>query len=98
MTNAPHFISAGMHGFLNVNTCEEFIAPKRKLTIQQRRESQEWIYYIAAEEIIWDYAPNLPDNVDRYTPNTFKQCMMPCVNCAYRYLVSSHIGIFGPRT
>ncbi|XP_053482810.1 coagulation factor V isoform X2 [Ictalurus furcatus] len=64
-------LEAGMHGFLNVNTCEEFIAPKRKLTIQQRRESQEWIYYIAAEEIIWDYAPNLPDNVDRDFRSTY---------------------------
>lgn len=69
MTNVPHFISAGMHGFLHINTCEKFTAPKRKLTIQQKRESQEWIYYIAAEEIIWDYAPNLPENMDRYTPN-----------------------------
>lgn len=72
MINVLHFISVGMHAFLNVNICEEFTAPKRKLTIQQKRESQEWIYYIAAEELIWDYAPNLPDNVDRYTPINIK--------------------------
>ncbi|KAI5621196.1 coagulation factor V precursor, partial [Silurus asotus] len=64
-------LEAGMHGFLTVNTCEEFTAPKRKLTMQQKRESQEWIYYIAAEEIIWDYAPNLPDNVDRNFRSTY---------------------------
>lgn len=60
-------ISAGMHGFLTIDTCEDFPAPKRKLTIQQSRESQEWTYYIAAEEIVWDYAPNMPENVDGYT-------------------------------
>uniref|UniRef100_A0AAR2K2P2 ferroxidase n=1 Tax=Pygocentrus nattereri TaxID=42514 RepID=A0AAR2K2P2_PYGNA len=57
-------LEAGMHGFLTINMCEEFTAPKREITIQQSRESQEWTYYIAAEEIIWDYAPNMPDNVD----------------------------------
>uniref|UniRef100_A0AAR2IL05 ferroxidase n=1 Tax=Pygocentrus nattereri TaxID=42514 RepID=A0AAR2IL05_PYGNA len=56
--------TSGMHGFLTINMCEEFTAPKREITIQQSRESQEWTYYIAAEEIIWDYAPNMPDNVD----------------------------------
>ncbi|MCI4378417.1 hypothetical protein PGIGA_G00215670 [Pangasianodon gigas] len=64
-------LEAGMHGFLQVNKCEEFTAPKRKLTIQQRRDSQVWIYYIAAEEIIWDYAPNLPENVDRNFRSTY---------------------------
>ncbi|XP_072541306.1 coagulation factor V [Salminus brasiliensis] len=57
-------LEAGMHGFLTVNMCEKFPAPKRQLTIQQSRESQEWTYYIAAEEVVWDYAPNMPDNVD----------------------------------
>uniref|UniRef100_A0A8K9Y6B3 ferroxidase n=1 Tax=Oncorhynchus mykiss TaxID=8022 RepID=A0A8K9Y6B3_ONCMY len=32
-----------------------FNPPKRKLTIKQKRESQEWTYYIAAEEVVWDY-------------------------------------------
>uniref|UniRef100_A0AAR2IT94 ferroxidase n=1 Tax=Pygocentrus nattereri TaxID=42514 RepID=A0AAR2IT94_PYGNA len=63
-------LEAGMHGFLTINMCEEFTAPKREITIQQSRESQEWTYYIAAEEIIWDYAPNMPDNVDGYTRQT----------------------------
>ncbi|MCJ8732523.1 hypothetical protein PDJAM_G00212510 [Pangasius djambal] len=64
-------LEAGMHGFLQVNKCEEFTAPKRKLTMQQRRDSQVWTYYIAAEEIIWDYAPNLPDNVDSNFRSTY---------------------------
>lgn len=58
------FSLAGLHGYLNIRTCEKFPAPKRRLTIQQREESQEWTYFIAAEEIIWDYAPNMPENMD----------------------------------
>ncbi|XP_066542296.1 coagulation factor V isoform X2 [Hoplias malabaricus] len=57
-------LEAGMHGFLTINVCEEFPPPKRKLTIQQSRESQEWTYYIAAEESVWDYAPNMPEKID----------------------------------
>ncbi|XP_077072743.1 coagulation factor V isoform X2 [Siphateles boraxobius] len=57
-------LEAGLHGYLIIRTCDEYTAPKRRLTIQQKQESQEWIYYIAAEEIIWDYAPNMPDNID----------------------------------
>ncbi|XP_012693029.2 coagulation factor V [Clupea harengus] len=57
-------LEAGMHGFLMVETCEGFSKPQRKLTIQQRRESQMWTYYIAAEEVIWDYTPNMPDYID----------------------------------
>uniref|UniRef100_A0A4W5KFQ9 ferroxidase n=1 Tax=Hucho hucho TaxID=62062 RepID=A0A4W5KFQ9_9TELE len=41
-----------------------FNPPKRKLTIKQKRESQEWTYYIAAEEVVWDYAPNMPEYID----------------------------------
>ncbi|XP_057192120.1 coagulation factor V isoform X2 [Triplophysa rosa] len=57
-------LEAGLHGYLNIRTCEKFPAPKRRLTIQEREESQEWTYFIAAEEIIWDYAPNMPENMD----------------------------------
>ncbi|ROL41994.1 Coagulation factor V [Anabarilius grahami] len=57
-------LEAGLHGYLNIRTCDEYTAPKRRLTIEQKQESQEWTYYIAAEEIIWDYAPNMPENID----------------------------------
>ncbi|XP_073711368.1 coagulation factor V [Misgurnus anguillicaudatus] len=57
-------LEAGLHGYLNIRTCEQFPAPKRRLTIQQKEESQEWTYYIAAEEVLWDYAPNMPENID----------------------------------
>ncbi|KAJ8253052.1 hypothetical protein GJAV_G00208600 [Gymnothorax javanicus] len=57
-------LEAGMHGYLNVKACDGIEAPVRRLTIQQRRQSQEWTYYIAAEEVVWDYAPNMPDYID----------------------------------
>uniref|UniRef100_A0A8C1F629 Coagulation factor V n=1 Tax=Cyprinus carpio carpio TaxID=630221 RepID=A0A8C1F629_CYPCA len=52
-------LEAGLHGYLNIKMCDEYTAPKRWLTIQQKQKSQECTYYIAAEEIIWDYAPNI---------------------------------------
>uniref|UniRef100_A0A4W6EAV3 ferroxidase n=1 Tax=Lates calcarifer TaxID=8187 RepID=A0A4W6EAV3_LATCA len=57
-------IEAGMQGFVEVKKCDEFKAPRRWMTVEQKRHSREWIYYIAAEEIVWDYAPNLPEHVD----------------------------------
>ncbi|TRY59321.1 hypothetical protein DNTS_033554 [Danionella cerebrum] len=57
-------MEAALHGYLNIRMCDEFQAPKRRLTIQQKEESQEWTYYIAAEELTWDYAPNMPENMD----------------------------------
>uniref|UniRef100_A0A674D025 ferroxidase n=1 Tax=Salmo trutta TaxID=8032 RepID=A0A674D025_SALTR len=57
-------LEAGMHGFVDVRSCEGFNPPKRKLTIKQKRESQEWTYYIAAEEVVWDYAPKMPEYID----------------------------------
>uniref|UniRef100_A0AAQ6INU1 F5/8 type C domain-containing protein n=1 Tax=Anabas testudineus TaxID=64144 RepID=A0AAQ6INU1_ANATE len=52
-------IEAGMHGFVDVKKCDGFEATRRKLTIEQKRQSREWKYYIAAEEIVWDYAPQI---------------------------------------
>ncbi|KAK1903337.1 Coagulation factor V, partial [Dissostichus eleginoides] len=57
-------MEVGMHGFLEVKMCDGFTAPNRRMTIEQKRHSKEWKYYIAAEEIIWDYAPSMPDYVD----------------------------------
>uniref|UniRef100_A0A8C1HZ00 Coagulation factor V n=1 Tax=Cyprinus carpio carpio TaxID=630221 RepID=A0A8C1HZ00_CYPCA len=65
--NLPYvdvIFAAGLHGYFNIKTCDEYTAPKRRLTIQQKQESQVWTYYIAAEEVIWDYAPNMPENMD----------------------------------
>ncbi|XP_040913559.1 coagulation factor V [Toxotes jaculatrix] len=57
-------IEAGMHGFVDVKKCDGFKAPLRQMTIEQRRQSREWTYYIAAEEIMWDYAPTMHEHVD----------------------------------
>ncbi|CAB1421067.1 unnamed protein product [Pleuronectes platessa] len=57
-------IEAGLHGFVDVKTCGGFEAPRRRLTHAQKKESREWIYFIAAEEVVWDYSPNLQPHVD----------------------------------
>ncbi|KAG7467807.1 coagulation factor V [Solea senegalensis] len=57
-------IEAGMHAFVDVKSCDDFEAPRRRMTIAQRRESRQWKYFIAAEEILWDYAPNMPEHID----------------------------------
>lgn len=53
-----------MHGFMDVKLCDGFKAPQRRMTIDQKRQSREWIYYIAAEEIVWDYAPDMHEHID----------------------------------
>ena len=60
------FPLAGLHGFVDVKYCAGFEAPNKRLTIQEKRESKEWKYYIAAEELLWNYAPNMPDSIDKY--------------------------------
>ncbi|KAG8000988.1 Coagulation factor V, partial [Nibea albiflora] len=57
-------LPAGMHGFVDVKKCDRFQAPRRRLSIAQKRQSTEWTYHIAAEEIVWDYAPNMPEHID----------------------------------
>ncbi|XP_045909140.1 coagulation factor V [Micropterus dolomieu] len=57
-------MEAGMHGFVDVKKCAGFDAPQRRMTIEQKRHSREWKYYIAAEEVVWDYAPEMHDYID----------------------------------
>ncbi|XP_033843090.1 coagulation factor V [Periophthalmus magnuspinnatus] len=57
-------MEAGMHGFFEVKNCPGFNAPQRTLTIAQKRQSRVWTYYIAAEEVVWDYAPDMPVHTD----------------------------------
>ncbi|XP_066562910.1 coagulation factor V [Amia ocellicauda] len=64
-----HHLEAGMHGYLRITTCEGKEPKLTRLTIKEARQSQVWTYYIAAEEITWDYAPNLPE----YSESTFKE-------------------------
>lgn len=53
-----------MHGFVDVKQCDGFKAPKRRMTVAEKRHSKVWTYYIAAEEITWDYAPNMQEHID----------------------------------
>ncbi|XP_076011480.1 coagulation factor V isoform X1 [Genypterus blacodes] len=57
-------MEVGMYGFVDVKTCEDFPAPRRRMTIAQKRKSTEWTFYIAAEEMTWNYAPNIPAHID----------------------------------
>uniref|UniRef100_A0A3B5A0B7 ferroxidase n=1 Tax=Stegastes partitus TaxID=144197 RepID=A0A3B5A0B7_9TELE len=57
-------MEAGMHAFVDVKKCDAFKEPVRRMTVAQRRESTEWKYYIAAEEIIWNYTPNMHEHID----------------------------------
>ncbi|CAG5865387.1 unnamed protein product [Menidia menidia] len=57
-------MESGMHGFVDVKECQEFQKPLRTMTIEERRKSSKWTYYIAAEEVIWNYSPNTPEHVD----------------------------------
>ncbi|XP_056244470.1 coagulation factor V isoform X1 [Seriola aureovittata] len=57
-------MAAGMHGFVDVEKCGGFEAPLRRMTIKQKQQSTEWTYFIAAEEIVWDYAPTVQEHVD----------------------------------
>ncbi|XP_073329346.1 coagulation factor V [Pagrus major] len=57
-------MEAGMHGFVDVTKCDGFKAPWRRMTVAQKRHSREWVYYIAAEEVVWDYAPTIHEHVD----------------------------------
>ncbi|CAN9498549.1 unnamed protein product [Ophioblennius macclurei] len=57
-------MEGGMHAFVDVKKCDGFEPPRRRLTLAQRRESREWKYYIAAEETVWDYTPNVHEHID----------------------------------
>lgn len=59
------FFTAKLYGFVNMEKCDEFKAPQRTITREQKQNSRKWIYYIAAEEIVWNYAPNEPPYVDQ---------------------------------
>uniref|UniRef100_H3CGL3 Coagulation factor V n=1 Tax=Tetraodon nigroviridis TaxID=99883 RepID=H3CGL3_TETNG len=58
-------IQAKLYGFVNMEKCDNFEAPQRTITKKQKQDSRIWTYYIAAEEIVWNYAPNEPSYVDQ---------------------------------
>ncbi|XP_012584366.1 PREDICTED: coagulation factor V [Condylura cristata] len=61
----PKHFQAGMQASLNVKNCPKKTRKTKKLTRDQRRYMKRWEYFIAAEEVIWDYAPVIPANMDK---------------------------------
>ncbi|KFQ36843.1 Coagulation factor V, partial [Mesitornis unicolor] len=58
--------SSGMHGYLNIRDCGDKEVKKSHLSYKERLMVKTWEYFIAAEEVTWDYAPNIPDSLDRH--------------------------------
>ncbi|XP_034267842.1 coagulation factor V [Pantherophis guttatus] len=58
-------LQAGMYGYLNIKDCGKPDTLTRRLSFREQRMINNWDYFIAAEEITWDYAPEIPSSVDR---------------------------------
>ncbi|XP_037764749.1 coagulation factor V [Chelonia mydas] len=58
-------LQAGMHGYLNITECAGKDVFKKKLSFKELRMIKDWEYFIAAEEVTWDYAPEIPETIDR---------------------------------
>nr|XP_051714337.1 coagulation factor V isoform X2 [Oryctolagus cuniculus] len=61
----PKHFQAGMQAYLDIKNCPKKTRSPKKLTRDQRRHIKRWEYFIAAEEVIWDYAPIIPANMDK---------------------------------
>ncbi|XP_014802831.1 PREDICTED: coagulation factor V isoform X1 [Calidris pugnax] len=59
-------LQAGMHGYLTVRDCGDKEVKKSRLSYKELLMVKSWEYFIAAEEVTWDYAPSIPDSLDRY--------------------------------
>lgn len=62
--------SAGMQANIDVQNCAKKTRKPTTLTREQRRHMKRWEYFIAAEEVIWDYAPVIPANMDKWVPGS----------------------------
>ncbi|XP_045403369.1 coagulation factor V isoform X1 [Lemur catta] len=61
----PKHLQAGMQAYINIKNCPKKTRMPKKMTLEQRRHIKRWEYFIAAEEVIWDYAPIVPANMDK---------------------------------
>uniref|UniRef100_A0AC11D7P1 Coagulation factor V n=1 Tax=Ovis aries TaxID=9940 RepID=A0AC11D7P1_SHEEP len=61
----PKHFQAGMQAYIDIKNCAKKTRNPRKLTRDQRRHIKRWEYFIAAEEVIWDYAPIIPASMDK---------------------------------
>uniref|UniRef100_A0A8C6WAW2 Coagulation factor V n=1 Tax=Nannospalax galili TaxID=1026970 RepID=A0A8C6WAW2_NANGA len=61
----PKHFQAGMQVYIDIKNCPKKTRNTKILTREQRRHIKRWEYFIAAEEVIWDYAPVIPLNMDK---------------------------------
>ncbi|XP_016057825.1 PREDICTED: coagulation factor V [Miniopterus natalensis] len=61
----PKHLQAGMQAYVAIENCAKRTRRPKTLTLAQRRHMKRWEYFIAAEEVIWDYAPVIPANMDK---------------------------------
>uniref|UniRef100_A0A8D2JSC3 Coagulation factor V n=1 Tax=Sciurus vulgaris TaxID=55149 RepID=A0A8D2JSC3_SCIVU len=58
-------------GLHDIKNCPKKNRNPKKLTRDQRRHIKRWEYFIAAEEVIWDYAPVISIVYKQYQDETF---------------------------
>ncbi|XP_054568137.1 coagulation factor V [Eptesicus fuscus] len=61
----PKHFQAGMQARIDIENCAKRTRSHKPLTLEQRRHMKRWEYFIAAEEVIWDYAPFIPVNMNK---------------------------------
>ncbi|XP_032771504.1 coagulation factor V isoform X2 [Rattus rattus] len=61
----PKHYQAGMQAYIDIKNCPKKTRSSKTLTREQRRHMKRWEYFIAAEEVIWNYAPVIPANMDK---------------------------------
>ncbi|XP_011370034.1 coagulation factor V [Pteropus vampyrus] len=61
----PKHFQAGMQAYIDIKNCAKKTRNLKTLTREQRRHMKRWEYFIAAEEVIWDYAPVIPATMDK---------------------------------
>ncbi|XP_033621853.1 coagulation factor V [Fukomys damarensis] len=61
----PRQFQAGMQAHIDITNCPKKTRTTTKLTREQRRYIKRWEYFIAAEEMMWDYAPIIPTTMDK---------------------------------
>lgn len=54
-----------MQAYIDIKNCPKKTRNPKTLTREQRRHMKRWEYFIAAEEVIWNYAPVIPANMDK---------------------------------
>nr|XP_048277617.1 coagulation factor V [Myodes glareolus] len=61
----PKHYQAGMQAYIDIKNCPKKTRSPKTLTREQRRHMKRWEYFIAAEEVIWNYAPVIPTTMDK---------------------------------